>query len=77
MPRRLPRPLPRPTNQTELTAYTNLRTLPCQRVRVAVRVDTDDVVQLICEHPITDLQPKRWGTRTGVGLGCTPRAAQL
>ena len=40
-----------------------------ERVRVAVRVDTDDVVQLICEHPLTDLQPKRWGTRTGVGLG--------
>src|SRR5258705_5345886 len=40
-----------------------------ERVCVAVRVDTDDVVQLICEHPKTDLQPKRWGTRTGVGLG--------
>jgi hypothetical protein len=40
-----------------------------ERVRVAVRVDTHDVVQLICEHPLTDLQPKRWGTRTGVGLG--------
>ena len=23
----------------------------CQRMRVAVRIDTDDVVQLICEHP--------------------------
>jgi hypothetical protein len=33
-----------------------------ERVRVAVRVDTNDVVQLICEHPLTDLQPKRWGT---------------
>jgi hypothetical protein len=32
-----------------------------ERVRVAVRVDTDDVVQLICEHPKTDLQPKRGG----------------
>ena len=39
-------------------------------VRVAVWVDTDDVVQLICEHPKTNLQPKRWGTRTGAGLGC-------
>ena len=38
-------------------------------VRVAVWVDTNDVVQLICEHPKTDLQPKRWGTRTGAGLG--------
>ena len=27
-----------------------------QRVRVAVRVNTDDVVQLICEHPTTNLQ---------------------
>jgi len=46
-------------------------------VRVAVWVDTDDVVQLICEHPRTDLQPKRWGTRTGAGLGIEPRAAEL
>jgi hypothetical protein len=27
-----------------------------------VRVNSDDVVQLICEHPFTDLQPKCWGT---------------
>jgi hypothetical protein len=47
------------------------------RVRVAVRVDTNDVVQLICEHPKTNLQPKRWGTRTGAGLGSKPRAAEL
>ena len=33
-----------------------------ERVRVAVRIDTNHVVQLICEHPLTDLQPKRWGT---------------
>jgi hypothetical protein len=33
-----------------------------ERMRVAVRVDTDDVVQPICKHPRTDLQPKRWGT---------------
>ena len=46
-----------------------------ERVRVAVRVDTDDVVQLICEHPKTDLQRECWGTRTGVGLGWKPRAA--
>jgi hypothetical protein len=35
-----------------------------ERMRVAVRVDANDVVQLICKHPRTDLQPKRWGTRT-------------
>ncbi|MGZ4395379.1 MAG: class I SAM-dependent methyltransferase, partial [Gaiellaceae bacterium] len=29
-----------------------------ERVRVAVRIDTDDVVQLICEHP-NDLQPHK------------------
>ncbi len=40
-----------------------------ERVRIAVWVDTDDVIQLICEHPKTNLQPKRWGTRTGAGLG--------
>jgi hypothetical protein len=40
-----------------------------ERVRVTVRIDTNDVVQLICEHPKTNLQPKRWGTRTGAGLG--------
>jgi hypothetical protein len=34
-----------------------------ERVRVAVRIDTDEVVQLVCEHPRTDLQPKRWGTQ--------------
>jgi hypothetical protein len=33
-----------------------------ERMKVAVRVDADDVVQLICKHPRTDLQPKRWGT---------------
>ena len=48
-----------------------------ERVRVAVRVDTDDVVQLICEHPRTDLQPSVGGTRTGAGLGWKPRAAEL
>lgn len=39
--------------------------------------DTNDVVQLICKHPRTDLQPKRWGTRTGVRLGLKPQAAEL
>jgi hypothetical protein len=40
-----------------------------ERVRVAVRIDTNHVVQLICEHSLTDLQPKRWGhirCRSGV-----------
>jgi hypothetical protein len=46
-----------------------------ERVRVAVRIDTDDVVQLICKHPRTDLQPKRWGDTSGVGLGLRPLAA--
>jgi hypothetical protein len=40
-----------------------------KRVRVTMWIDAHDVVQLICKHPYTDLQPKRWGTRTGVGLG--------
>jgi hypothetical protein len=47
------------------------------RMRVAVWINTDDVVQLICKHPSIDLQPKSWGTRTGVGLGMEPRAAEL
>src|SRR3989442_1780666 len=38
-------------------------------VGVAVRGDTNDVVQLICEHPKTNLQPKRWGTRFHVPPG--------
>jgi hypothetical protein len=45
----------------------NLHDREC--MRVAVWIDTNDVVQLICEHPKTDLQRKRWGTRTGAGLG--------
>jgi len=27
------------------------------------RINTNDVVQLICKHPFSDLQPKRWGTQ--------------
>jgi hypothetical protein len=42
-----------------------------------VWVDTDDVVQLICEHPKTTSSPKRWRTRTGAGLEWKPRAAEL
>ena len=39
-----------------------------ERVRVAVWVDTNDVVQLICEHP--NRPPAEcWGTQTGAGLG--------
>jgi hypothetical protein len=48
-----------------------------ERMRIAMRIDTDDVVQLICKHPFPDLQPERWGTQTGVGLGWEPRAAEL
>jgi len=48
-----------------------------QRVRVAVRVDTDDVVQLICEHPRTDLQPSVGGHEPVSVWGCKPRAAEL
>jgi hypothetical protein len=32
-----------------------------ERVRIAMRVDTDDVVQLICEHPKRP-PAQRWGT---------------
>jgi hypothetical protein len=39
-----------------------------ERMRVTVRVDTDDVVQLICKHPRTDPQ-RELGDTTGVGLG--------
>jgi len=47
-----------------------------ERVRVAVRVDTDDVVQLICEHPLTDLQPWVGGQPVSV-WGWKPRTAGL
>ena len=53
-----------------------------ERVRVAVRVDTDDVIQLICEHPKTDLQPSVgghepvsvWGCKTAGGITVTGHA---
>jgi hypothetical protein len=46
------------------------------RVLVAMRVDTDDVVQLICDHP--DRPPaQRWGTHSGAGLGMETLAARL
>jgi hypothetical protein len=45
-----------------------------ERVRVTVRVDTHDVVQLICEHPFTDLQPSVGGHPVSV-WGRKPRAA--
>ena len=48
-----------------------------ERVPVAVRIDTNHVVQLICEHPLTDLQPKRWGTHPVSVWGGKPRAAEL
>jgi hypothetical protein len=46
------------------------------RVCVSVRVDTNDEVQLICEHPESTSSPG-WGTRTGAGLGMEPLAARL
>jgi hypothetical protein len=46
-------------------------------VRVAVRVDTDDVVQLICEHPRTDLQPSVGGHEPVSVWGWKPQAAEL
>ena len=48
-----------------------------ERVRVAVRVDTDDVVQLICKHPRTDLQPSVGGHEPVPVWGWKPRAAEL
>lgn len=46
------------------------------RVRVAVRVDANNEVQLICEHPESTSSPG-WGTSTGAGLGMEPLAAGL
>jgi hypothetical protein len=46
-----------------------------ERMRVAV-YNTDDVVQLSCEHPFTDLQPKSWGTHPVPVWGWEPRAAE-
>jgi hypothetical protein len=48
-----------------------------ERVRVAVRVDSDDLVQLIRKHPKTDHQPKRWGTHPVSVWAGKPRAAEL
>lgn len=48
-----------------------------ERVRVAVWVDTHDVVQLICEHPKTDLQPIVGGHEPVPVWGWKPRAAEL
>jgi hypothetical protein len=39
------------------------------------RIDTDDIVHLICEH-LSSLQPSVGG-QPGVGLGWKPRAARL
>ncbi len=47
-----------------------------ERVRVAVRIDTHHVVQLICKHPFSDLQPKRWGTQR-CRSGWKPQATEL
>src|SRR4051794_28002754 len=44
MPRRLPRPLPRPTHTTQLTAYTKFRTLPDDATFVRVGHDRRQLV---------------------------------
>jgi hypothetical protein len=45
-------------------------------MRVAVRVDADDVVQLICEHP--NRPPAQVGGHEPVPVwGVEPRAAEL
>jgi len=47
-----------------------------ERVRVTVRIDADDVVQLICEHP--DRPPAQLGGQVPVPVwGVEPRAAEL
>jgi hypothetical protein len=47
-----------------------------ERVCVSVRVDTDGVVQLICEHP--DRPPAQVGGHVPVPVwGVEPRAAEL
>src|SRR5439155_17355583 len=48
-----------------------------ERMRVALRIDTDDVVQLICEHPKTDLQPSVGGHDPVSVWGWKPRTAEL
>ena len=48
-----------------------------ERVRVAVRADADHLVQLICKHPLPDLQPERWRTQPVSVWGREPRAAEL
>jgi hypothetical protein len=45
-------------------------------VCVAVRVDANDEVQLICEHP-ESTSGSGWGTSSGAGLGMEPLAAGL
>jgi hypothetical protein len=45
-------------------------------VRIAVWVDTDDVIQLICKHPFRP-PANALGDTTGVGLGWKPRPAEL
>jgi hypothetical protein len=44
-------------------------------MRVAVWVDADDVVQLICEHPKTDLQPSVGGHEPVSVSGWKPQTA--
>ena len=47
-----------------------------KRVCITVRVDTHDVVQLICKHPYLT-SSLVVGGHNGVGLGWKPRAAEL
>jgi hypothetical protein len=48
----------------------------CDRVRIAVRVDTDNEVQLICKHHRSTSSPG-WGDNSGAGLGVRPLTAGL
>jgi hypothetical protein len=49
---------------------------PGAGVCALLRVDTNDVVQLICEHP-SPTSSQALGDTSGVGLGWKPRAAEL
>jgi hypothetical protein len=45
-------------------------------VRIAMRIDTDDVVQLICKHPFLTSSPSVGG-HNRCRSGVEPRAAEL
>ncbi len=46
-------------------------------VQIAMRIDTDDVVQLICEHPFLTSSPSVGGHNRSRSGGRRPRAAEL